>query len=110
MHVSIFKMRHFLGLCALVFALILSACHKAPPEINPAKYAAATQANQWKPDKDRTDILLEEEKIAAADSLTDQSTQDLKLLQLIDIALKNNPSTRIAWAQAKAAAASWGMS
>ncbi|MFH1653322.1 MAG: TolC family protein, partial [Pseudomonadota bacterium] len=46
----------------------------------------------------------------AADSLTDQSTQDLKLLQLIDIALKNNPSTRIAWAQAKAAAASWGMS
>jgi outer membrane protein len=91
----------------LIFQVV--ACSKTPPEVNSAIHAAPAQ-NELPPEEDIKPIepsfdgrLPEAETggiLAPHGSMT--------LAELVDVALTNSPSTRVAWAQARAAAAGWG--
>ena len=99
---GIFRIIIFIGISFLV------CC--AAPEIKPAKYAAPAQGDFWQPDKKLSNKIRENEKLPNLSDNPEINYSKLTLPELIDIALKNNPNTRYAWANAKAAAANWGIS
>ena len=82
---------------------------RPPPEANPAQYVSPEAGRPYAQDardlprgpSDATQPTLPPELSANAQSLT--------LTQLVDAALQLNPSTRAAWAKAKAAAAGWAV-
>jgi len=89
----------------------------AQPELAPDRYAPPSSSRPWRPAADsRKDYA-----IPAAERAPDRVAEPqpstapvgvprYDLPELIAIALTNNPSTRVAWEQARAAAASWGAS
>ncbi|MFH1830522.1 MAG: TolC family protein [Pseudomonadota bacterium] len=83
-------------------ALMCTACPKPLPEFNPAKYAAAAQENM-PPEKG-------EEPIDQTTTALEPSQETYALAEFIDIALKNSPATRYAWAKAMASSAEWATS
>jgi outer membrane protein len=66
--------------------------------VDPYAYAPKDPAVMYRMPLDMTSIKLEDRK------------EPLTLTELVDIALRNNPSTRLTWAKARAAAASWAQS
>jgi outer membrane protein len=97
-------------LCTLLIFQVV-ACSKTPPEINSAIHAAPSQ-DELPPEEDiepiepeftgRLPEFLDGGDLAPHDNMT--------LAELVDVALTNSPTTRVAWAQARAAAAGWGSS
>ena len=97
---------------------LLFARRAPAPELGPAKYAAPTPGEVIRTDGDRDEMKLtpshreeladtQPSTIDATPEITDNS---LSLTELVDIGLRNSPSTRVAWAQARASAANWGIS
>jgi outer membrane protein TolC len=89
-------------------ALVLITCGGCYPNravIDPWSYAPRDPSRQWVPPK----------KVKPMD-LSDQSPEMINqeepysLAELIDIALRNNVQTKITWAQARSAAATYGQS
>lgn len=89
-------------------ALFLTyACSREIAVFNPMAYAPETPYAAWTPLKKSTlvsskycDMLLPE----------NFAEDKLSLAELIDIALQNNPDTKITWAEARAQAAKYGQS
>jgi outer membrane protein len=103
----------------LAVAMGLTGCayFAAQPEIAPDRYAPPASSEPWAPAAHSD----EEYAIPSAERVQDHvpephsstappgvPTYDLP--QLIEIALANNPGTRVAWERARAAAASYGAS
>ena len=90
----------------ILSALILS-CANGVPELDPYKEASSAPGAEWKPSEKelRAAFRLEELPSIPEDLKADASK--LALSQLVDVALVNNPTTQVAWENARAAAASW---
>ncbi len=86
--------------------LALAACMSAPPGIDGVAGAPPQPASYWTPPRS----LAAPSDTAAADGvLSPEAAQHLTLPQAVDLALTNNPATRISWAQARAAADAYGV-
>lgn len=88
-------------------SIYLSACAYGPPSVNGVAGAPASPSTTWTPpahgvapEPPRRNSELPPDIVARASQLT--------LGDVIDVALRNNPVTRISWAQARAAAADYG--
>ncbi len=64
--------------------------------VEPYAFAPKTQSSMYQMPLDLTSMKLDERE------------EPLTLTELVDIALRNNPTTRLTWAKARAAAAVWG--
>lgn len=95
-------------LCILLIFQVV-ACSKTPPEVNSAIHAAPSQ-DQLPPEDDIEPIEPEfTGRLPESEAGGDLAPHDsMTLAELVDVALTNSPSTRVAWAQARAAAAGWG--
>jgi len=93
---------------ALIIAtLCLGACAYGPPSVNGVPGAPASPSTTWTrpshglaPEPPQTVSALPPDILERASRLT--------LGDVIDVALRNNPVTRVSWAQARAAAAEYG--
>lgn len=105
-------LRHLrLALALVLPALLCAACPKPLPELNPAKYAAPTQ-EALAPEKGTVEINPEQtgNPVDSPPELDPQPGGAYSLAGLVDIALRNSPTTRLSWAQGRAAAAQWAQS
>lgn len=98
-----------IALALVLPALLCTACPKPLPEFNPAKYAAPSQG-EIAPEKGTEEIDPEfvgvpEIKRPELEPMPGRYT----LTNLLDIALRNSPDTRQAWAEGRAAAANWAV-
>src|SRR5258708_635911 len=85
-------------------AIALAACAPPRPSIGGRPAAPSTPDSYWSPPSG---------EIAALPSVTRQATQmpnlaRLSLADVVDLSLRNNPATRISWAQALTAADEYG--
>lgn len=88
-------------------SLSIVGCVAGPPVVNGVAGAPASPASTWTPpshgmavEPPRQTPQLPPEVVAHANQLT--------LGDVIDVALRNNPETRVSWSQARAAAAEYG--
>ncbi len=86
-------------------ALLLSSC--ARDARDPFELAPATPYSTWTPMKGGN---LVSSKYCKTLLPPDFGTGEMSLAELLDIALQNNPTTKQTWAQARAAAAEYGVS
>ena len=96
-----YSLRQFTIPSSVVIALICGGCASNRSIYEPYSYAPLSPTTTWTPPSHFPNILEKD---------TDKPPeQDLpfSLAELIDIALKNNPQTRISWAQARSAAANY---
>lgn len=80
--------------------LVLCSCFSNRAAISPFSYAPQLQNQAWRPggkDKEKVEGLEED-------------AGPLSLAEIVDIALRNNPDTRLTWAEARVAAAQYGQS
>ncbi|MBF8302691.1 MAG: Outer rane efflux protein, partial [Candidatus Dadabacteria bacterium] len=93
--------------CLLVITLMCTACVQNLPELDPLKYASPDPGEEWKPPPDQESAPLAGERLPAIPSDLEPYANKLNLSQLVDVALRESPTTRQAWEQARAAAAEW---
>ncbi|HKJ92578.1 MAG TPA: TolC family protein, partial [Longimicrobiales bacterium] len=97
------------GVVAGLALLLFTGCVTGPPHIAGAAGAPPTPASVWTPSAripvpappEQTDTLVSPAVRARLSRLT--------LTDVVSLALRNNPTTRVSWAQARAAAASYGV-
>jgi len=91
-----------------LFAVALSSCMvDPPPEFKPAKYTSTAPDKEWIPSPDRVSGQPLERQLKTEDPAAINYDGEKSLSELVDIALRNNPKTRFAWAAAHANAAAW---
>jgi outer membrane protein len=95
-------------LTLLLFA-VLGGCKSSLPEWTPMKYAPPASGKVWKAPPDARPESLPSEELAGIPPELQPEASKLTLVQLVDVALRTNPSTRQAWEQARAAAADWAI-
>lgn len=102
----------FAWLWILGTALMLgtSGCGGSQPEITPSKYAAPSPGRFSPMDEKTGQAEVLAEKRPPESPQLKPASGPYTLAQLVDIALVNNPSTRVTWERARAAAAQWGAS
>src|SRR6185437_1742344 len=83
----------------LLLLALLSGCFPDRATIDPYSYAPTSSRSVWK--------QREKSKDTAALPV---SEAPLTLGEILDIALQNNPETKVTWAQARYAAAQYGQS
>ncbi len=88
--------------------LALAACMSAPPGIDGVAGAPPQPASYWTPPKSLA-AAPEAAPPGGVRALSPEALQRLTLPQAVDLALTNNPATRISWAQARAAADAYGV-
>ena len=96
---------NYLPFCILA-AGFFTGCSDYKGASEPLSFAPSTAASLWIPPSCicKTQQTLDE---LTVDQLKDKS---LSLAEVIDIALQNNPATKITWAKARFAAANYGQS
>jgi outer membrane protein len=100
------KLRLFIIPAFILFiALFFSGCKNQSDAIDPLAFSPKAHFATWQPYK--SDIQMTSKTILPADFSIDKK---LTLAEVIDIALINNPTTKITWAQAKYAASKYGES
>lgn len=92
-------------LLILALGIAFSNPANAVPEIHPEKEVSPGPGTPWTPPANVPTGLPPSADTAAE---TEDAGKAFTLAELIDAALQNNPSARIAWAQALATAAQWG--
>ncbi|MCD6293607.1 MAG: TolC family protein [Deltaproteobacteria bacterium] len=96
----------------MVSVILLCGCRKPLPELDPNRYASSSPGKYYKSDtKPKTTPPLPLEKNTTLDTENLKPTaKKLTLSDLVDVALRINPSTQSSWEQARAAAADWAVS
>jgi outer membrane protein TolC len=93
---------------AIVLGLLTAGCGPgAWNAYNPLSQAPTTPYANWSPCKGNNLISSRYCQTMLPDSF---GQNELSLAELLDIALQNNPSTKITWAQARSAAGTYGQS
>jgi outer membrane protein TolC len=100
-------------LIASLAAMTLGGCGEfaRPPELAPDHYAAISVTRQWSPPSGAASYASDSAASAhLAPTLPsrDSTGAPYSLADLIGLALTHNPDTRVAWEQARGAAAAWG--
>ncbi len=98
-------------LAMLMTGSILLSCGKPLPELNPDPFASPAPGKYYKL-KEETEktILPANEKTALGPDNLIPPAKKLSLADLVDVALRINPSTQVSWEQARSAAAQWAVS
>ncbi|HVX39798.1 MAG TPA: TolC family protein [Gemmatimonadaceae bacterium] len=97
-------MKPSVSLCLLVAG---AACVHSPPSLQGAAPAPATASTLWQPS---AAVTAAARRDATPVTPPPDSLQQLTLAQVVDLALRNSPATRLSWAQARAAADVYGSS
>ena len=85
------------------------AARDAPlPEIDPMRHASPDPGRPWHPPPADVSTALRGEQPPGLPADLAEQSERLTMAQLVDAALRENPSTRAAWHMARAAAASYG--
>ncbi len=102
------------GLCCLLLSLSLAVvstgCRHPLPEMNPDKYAAPTQGKPYQIEEKAPEKSVPPQETNVPPEAVKPESGTLSLAQLVDAALRINPSTRKAWDLARAAASQWAVS
>ena len=85
--------------------LTCGGCYPNRAVIDPWSYAPLSPSRTWTPPKNVKPMQLSDEP---PEMLNQEDPYSLA--ELIDVALRNNPQTKITWAQARSAAATYGQS
>ncbi len=88
-----------------IVILTCGGCYPNRAVIDPWSYAPLSPSRPWIPPNSVKPIALSDAPPEMIDS-----QEPYSLAELIDIALRNNPQTKITWAQARSAAATYGQS
>jgi outer membrane protein len=91
----------------LLSGLLAGGCAHVSPGASMRAGAAASPASPWQPPPEAMTVPAPPPTPPIPEKWTKQGTT-LELPEILDLALKNNPSTRAAWFQARAAAAALG--
>ena len=99
------------GRVALLAALLAAGCTQRVdelPEIDPMRSVSRAPGQPWQPRAGEVPVALPgEQPPGMPDDLAADASR-LTLAQLVDVALRESPSTRAAWQTARAAAATYG--
>lgn len=91
---------------ALCIAGVASAaCVHSPPSINGVAPAPASPSSLWTPP---TSVSAAASRDTTHLAISTTATRQLTLPEVVDLALRNSPATRLSWAQARAAADAYG--
>lgn len=93
--------------CAILIITLSLSCSHGLPELDPYKEASPAPGEEWVPSEEEQEKAFELEELPTIPQELQPDAENLRLSQLVDIALANNPTTRIAWQDARAAAAAW---
>ena len=93
----------------LLVPMLLAACVHSPPSIGGAPGAPARPDVYWTPPPAIAADVQRAEPVVAPGVLR-TALGRLTLPDVVDLALRNNPATRLSWAQARAAADTYGAS
>ena len=99
-------MRRALLLTALA---LMGACVHRPPAINGVPGAPAQPNEYWTPSRSDS-VRLAQAAAFPVDTARATVLGKLGVGEIVDVALRNNPATRLSWAQARAAADLFGAS
>jgi len=94
---------------SIVLAMAFLGCQKAMPELDPNKFVATAPGKAYEVTKEEKPDSLPAEKLPGISDDLRPSGHKLTLAQLVDVALRINPSTKVAWERARSAAAQWGV-
>ncbi|MEP7000946.1 MAG: TolC family protein [bacterium] len=89
-------------------AILIAGCSHALPSIDGAPSAPPVRDDVWRAPSGVVPLEPVRSATSAAASDSAQLGGALVLGQVVDIALRNNPQTKLSWAQARAGAASYG--
>jgi outer membrane protein len=92
---------------AAVVALGGAACSPGIPSVSGVPGASPAPNIAWTPPATRGRVEARQPAAEVPPDLRDR-IQQLTLAEIVDLALRNNPTTRAAWANARAAAAAYG--
>jgi len=93
--------------CVILFAFFLISCSHGAPEFDPYKETSPAPGEKWEPTEKERERAFELEELPTIPQELEPDADNLALSQLVDIALTNNPTTQIAWQDARATAAAW---
>ena len=101
------KLKSIYIYCAILIITLSFACSHGAPEFDPYKEASPAPGEEWVPSEEEQEKSFELEELPTIPIELEPDAGSLRLSQLVDIALANNPTTQIAWEDARAAAAAW---
>jgi outer membrane protein TolC len=90
--------------------LLVAACVHRPPSINGAPGAPSQPNEYWTPSPSDAARLQRPAPAPMMTTATPASFGKLGVSEIVDVALSNNPTTRLSWAQARSAADLFGAS
>jgi len=91
--------------------LLAAACVHRPPAINGVPGAPSQPNEYWTPSaSDAARLASERARTATVTPAMPTAFGRLSVPEVVDLALRNNPATRLSWAQARAAADVFGAS
>jgi outer membrane protein len=101
--------RRFLQAISLVLVSVVAGCG-SPPRVNGAAGASPSPNVPWTPAPGaiKPESLVVPGIAVAVPPDLQQRIRQLTLVDVVDLALRNNPATRASWAQARAAADRFG--
>ncbi|MCZ6864493.1 MAG: TolC family protein, partial [Candidatus Dadabacteria bacterium] len=102
-----FKSKSVCQYCAILFAFFLISCSHGAPEFGPYKEASPSPGEEWEPTEEEREKAFDLEELPTISEELEADVDNMTLSQLVDIALANNPTTQIAWEDARATAAAW---
>ncbi|MCJ7682864.1 MAG: TolC family protein [Desulfobacteraceae bacterium] len=94
---------------SIVLAMAFLGCKKAMPELDPNKFASTAPGKAYVVSKEKKPDSLPAKKLPGLSDERQPSGHEFTLAQLVDVALRINPSTKVAWERARSAAAQWGV-
>ena len=98
-------------LATFITGSFLFACQKPLPELNPGAFASTAPGKYFKIKEkaEKADLPAKGKTALGPDNLNPPAKK-LSLADLVDVALRINPSTQVSWGQARSAAAQWAAS
>lgn len=106
---DLLKIKHLRTIASIAIILSLAGCAHKLPKIYNVPSTSPSPGEQWRAPTKAIQKPFQKEDNIPLEQIGDKLTK-LTLLDAVDIGLRNNPSTRAAWADARAAAASYGAS
>lgn len=94
-------------LLPLAVVATCTACLRSLPEWSPMNHVSTAAGHSWKPRPDQVPAWLPAKELPGIPPALKPFASELTLSQLVDVALRNSPTTQQAWEQARAAAAAW---
>lgn len=92
---------------SVAVCLAVVSCVHSPPSIHGAAAAPSSPSSLWTPPAAVVAVVARDTGRLVSSTA---AVKELTLAEIVDLALRNSPSTRLSWAQARAAADAYGSS